>query len=108
MTTADDPRARRQALREEYTDLYDRIAGILFEEDPVGINYEDNTDEYDPEVGTILPRLKACGSAVAVQLVVHEEFVRWFNADVAGPPERYAKIAARIWFEMHDPARQDH
>jgi len=29
--------------------------------------------------------------------VVHQEFVRWFHADTAGPPERYAQIALELW-----------
>ena len=100
MTKAEDIRARRKALRDEYKGLYDRLAAILFEEDPVGINFEDNTDEYEPEVDSILPRLKSCRSAHDVQLVVHEEFVRWFEAETAGPIERYGKIARRVWTEI--------
>lgn len=100
MTKTDDIRARRKALRDEYKGLYDRLAAILFEEDPIGINFEDNTDEYEQEVGSILPRLKSCRSAQDVQTVVHEEFVRWFEVETAGPVERYRKVASRIWSEI--------
>jgi hypothetical protein len=99
-TEADDIRVRREALREEYKGLYDRVLAILFEEDPAGINFEDNTDEYEPEVDTILPRLKSCHSVGDVRTVVHEEFIRWFDGDTAGPPERYGRIAKRIWSEL--------
>jgi len=34
------------------------------------------------------------------RLLVHEEFVRWFDADTAGPVERYKKVASRIWTEV--------
>jgi hypothetical protein len=94
--TVDDKRARRKALRAEYEELYDRVSAILFEEDPIGINFDDNTDEYELEVDTILPRLKTCRTAADVQAVVHEEMVRWFDV-TAGPAERYATIATRIW-----------
>jgi hypothetical protein len=67
---------------------------------PFGINFEDNTDEYEPETDTILPRLKSCRSAEEVRSVVHEEFVRWFDDHVAGPPERYGRISKRIWAEI--------
>ena len=100
MTTKQNIQAQRRALREEYKGLYDRLVAILFEEDPVGINFEDNTDEYEPEVGSILPRLKTCRSALDVQTVVHEEFIRWFDARTAGPPERYRKVATRVWTEI--------
>lgn len=32
-----------------------------------------------------------------VHNAVYSEFVRWFDADTAGPPERYEKIASEIW-----------
>ena len=44
--------------------------------DPVGINFESNTDEYEPEVGTILPQLRSCKSADDVRRMVDREFVR--------------------------------
>jgi hypothetical protein len=93
-------RANRRAIRREYGDLYDRVLQILFEIDPIGINFSHNTDEYEPEVDTILPRLRSCTSARDVQQVVHEEFCRWFDADLAGAPDRYGEIAAKIWTEV--------
>jgi hypothetical protein len=96
----EDPHARRDALKREYGRLYSRVAAILFEEDPVGINLDDNTDEYEPEADTILPRLKFCRTAQDVRTVVHEEFVHWFSSDIAGRPERYERAARRIWSEI--------
>jgi hypothetical protein len=87
----------RRQLRKEYGDLFDSITGILFRNDPIGINFGDNPDEYDPEARTILPRLKICRSSEDVPLVVHEEFVRWFSPHDAGPIERYKKIASEVW-----------
>lgn len=90
------PRASREALRQEFGALYGRVSAILFEEDPIGINFGTNTDEYDPEVDTILPRLAACVTVEDVRAVVHAEFVRWFDPGTAGPAERYTRIAERI------------
>jgi hypothetical protein len=88
----------RRSLKAEYGELFDAIAGLLFRADPIGISFEnEKLDEYAPEAGTILPRLKACASADDVLRVVHEEFVRWFGADNAGPRELYEPIAAEIW-----------
>lgn len=89
--------AERNRLRAEYKQLFDDVAALLFRHDPVRINFEDNSDEYEPETGTILPRLRNCRSAEDVRKVVHEEFVRWFDADIAGPEEHYTAIAAEIW-----------
>jgi hypothetical protein len=87
----------RAALREQYGALFDSVSGVLFREDPIGINFETNTDEYEPEVGTILPRLGSCKAASDVTRVVHEEFVRWFGTDTAGEASRYENVAGEIW-----------
>ena len=85
----------RRRLKEEYGRLYDDLEGLLFRHDPIGINFGSNTDEYGPEVRTILPRLKLCKSIDEVQDVVYEEFVRWFGD--AGTRDKYQVIAAEIW-----------
>ena len=90
-------RAEREELRKEFRELFDTVSEILFRRDPVGINFETNTDEYEPEVGTILPRLRSCESQADVHRVVYEEFVRWFEADTCGPEDRYEPIAIEIW-----------
>ena len=90
----------RDADRRRYGRAFDLLSRILYEEDPIGIAFGDNTDEYEPEVRTILPRLAACGSVEEVREVVHEEFVRWFEEDTAGDPETYAATARRIWEEL--------
>ena len=70
---------------------------ILFRHDPIGVSSEGNTDEYDPEVGTILPRLSRCASADEVRHVVFEEFQKWFTSDDAGDEMRYDAIAKELW-----------
>lgn len=89
----------RRRLKVEYGELFDSVAALLFRHDPIGMicGGDTNTDEYEPEARTILPRLKACHSADDVHVVVHDEFVRWFDEGTAGSPERYTKIAAEIW-----------
>jgi hypothetical protein len=87
----------RRRLKDEYRGLYDSLESLLFRADPIGINFEDNADEYEPEVHTILPRLGSCASSDDVLRVVHEEFVRWFGAETAGPLSRYHQIASDIW-----------
>ncbi len=94
--TDEDTSEARKQLRKQYSNLFDQVQALLFHHDPIGINFETNTDEYDPEVGTILPRLRSCTCAQDVCRVAHEEFVRWFGDD-AGPRERYSKIGAEIW-----------
>jgi hypothetical protein len=95
--TREQIREARRRMRLEYGQLFDSVAALLYRDDPIGINFNDNPDEYEPEAETILPRLNACRSAADVQQVVHEEFVRWFDGDTAGPEERYERVAAEIW-----------
>ena len=95
----------RRRLKAEYGHLFDSVAALLFRRDPIGIAFEnENTDEYEPEAGTILPRLRDCESASDVLRIVHEEFVRWFDAGNAGPEGLYAEIASEIW-QLWQPYR---
>lgn len=109
MTDRAEHRRRRSELRRQLKGLYEQVARILFDEDPIRINFESNTDEYEPEVGTILPRLRECGTAEDVRTVVHGEFVRWFGPEIAGPAENYTSAAKRIWdaFQGHREIRDD-
>jgi hypothetical protein len=82
------------------------VSEILFRHDPMRINAGSNTDEYDPEVGTILPRLKQCRSAQEVQEVVYEEFESWFG--IPGEQAKYCRPSQEIWsaWQRFKQARQ--
>ena len=91
-------RKRCQSLKAAYGRLYSDVSRLLREADPLGlIAMGAPDDEYDPEVSTILPRLREANAVVDVQRIVHEEFVHWFGADIAGPITAYADVAERIW-----------
>ncbi len=62
--SVDETRAAREALRTSHRHAFMRLAQILFEEDPVGINFEDNTAEYEAEAGTILRKLSQCKRSI--------------------------------------------
>ena len=49
----------RDALKRQYDKLFSAISEVLFKADPAGINFEINTDQYEPEVGTIILRLSS-------------------------------------------------
>lgn len=100
MANAEEIRQKRAELKRAYGTAYARLSVILFREDPIGINFEENTDEYEPEVGTILPRLRDTRSVDDVRQIVHEEFVKWFDASTTGPSEKYQVIAQRVWEEI--------
>ena len=89
--------AARDALKRQYGELFNSISLVLFEADPIGINFEINTDEYEPEVGTIIPRLSSAQSAEDVQAIIYEEFCHWFGPDAIWPRENYAAVSEKIW-----------
>jgi hypothetical protein len=89
----------RKKLKAQYQALYTEVESILFKHDLIGINFEYNTDEYDPEVGTILPRLKEANCKEDVASIIYEEFVRWFDEDIALDKENpaYIAMATEVW-----------
>ncbi len=74
---------KKTEIQKLYRELYREIEEILFRCDPIGINFDENIDEYDPEVGTILPRLKGTRSEADVLNIIYEEFMRWSGVDIA-------------------------
>ena len=87
----------KKRFKAEYGELYFKVSEILFRHDPEGINFETNTDEYEPEVETILPRLKEASSATDLRRIIREEFIRWFGADEVGPESEFEEIAQEVW-----------
>ena len=86
----------KSQLRVAYKGLYEEVEEILFRHDPEEINFGFNTDEYVPEVGTILPRLKEARSEADVHEIVLEEFARWFPAEDKDR-EAYRALSSEIW-----------
>ena len=92
---AEQARKDRPTVKAKFGPLFDEVSAILFRHDPMHVNFVTNIDEYEPEVGTILPRLKDCRSARDVQKVVYEEFEQWFG--IPGKPEKYRLLSQEIW-----------
>ncbi len=90
-------KTERDAIKRQYDVLFASISDALFEADPIGINFGENTDEYEPEAGTIIPRLDSAKSVEDVQTIVYEEFCRWFDSVTAGSKQKYASVSAKIW-----------
>jgi hypothetical protein len=87
----------REQLKKQYGALFETVTALLFQSDPMGINLEDNSEEYDPETGTILPRLTGPKSVEDVQTIVYEEFCRWFGKENAGSRNAYEEVSLKIW-----------
>ncbi|MEQ7010134.1 hypothetical protein ABN028_28540 [Actinopolymorpha sp. B17G11] len=67
-------RARQSRFEQTVTqrDLVDSVSQILFRADPVGINFETNTDEYDAEAETIVIGLPNTHGPEDVNALTHE------------------------------------
>lgn len=98
--------AERKELREQYGELYDKVTQLLNQRDMMGLSFEEHVENYEAEVGTILPRLMFCKGMEDVQIVVYEEFCRWFGVGGlepnAGRIDDYKEVAQEIWAATTD------
>jgi len=92
----DEEAIKRKKIKKENLIFFNRVAEILLKHDPMGIDYEVNPDEYEPEAGTIIPRLSECSGQLDARKMIHEEFVRWFYDDTGSEAE-YTDVAKEIW-----------
>jgi hypothetical protein len=87
----------REVLRRQFGALYEEVQSIVFRHDPVGINFEVNPDEYDPEVSAIVPKVVHAQSPDEVQQIVREEFEHWFGPGQAFREESFEPIATQVF-----------
>lgn len=86
-----------EALR-RYHALVAAVKAALDSADPIGLlEMGAPSDEYDPEVGSIVPRVAKATDAAEVHQIIHSEFGRWFGDDTAGPFATYEAPAREIW-----------
>ncbi len=87
----------RQRLKREYAGMFQELSAYLYEQDPMGLNYGINPDEYEDEVGTILPRTLDAQSPADVVAVLREEFERWFGPRLRIENATYEDLAEGIF-----------
>jgi hypothetical protein len=74
------------------------VSQILIEIDPIGlIGSGAPKDEYEPEAKSIMLRIDAQNSLEEINNIVYEEFIKWFDKDIAGEREKYIGAAVKIW-----------
>src|SRR5215510_15311929 len=95
----------KRGLKEKYRSAYLELSRLVEEADPVQlIAASAPTDEYGPEVASILSRLHETRSVEDVQRMVHEVFVRWFGPDIAGQESDYTVLSKSIWAWSTQPS----
>jgi hypothetical protein len=100
MTGEEETRWIRDELLRRHGVAGHRLNDILFDEDPALVNFEVNIDEYEPEVWTILPRLRVCRSSEEVEQVLREELQEWFGDQALISTAKCQRIAQRVWTEV--------
>jgi hypothetical protein len=82
-------------VKADYGDRFKELRSIINEYDPIGlIDIGAPSDEYDPEVKTIIVQLKNEMTKQEVHELVYQEFQRWFGM---GEREDYEELAAAIF-----------
>ena len=69
----------------------------MFKHDPMKINLETHTDEYDPEAGTVISRLETVTNQDDVATILHEALIDWIGVEIAGDRDRYIALVQDIW-----------
>ncbi len=91
-------RTDRKRMKENYAALHEAVADALRVADPIGlIATGAPQDEYELEVGTILPRLRDARTPDDCQRIIYEEFAYWVGEETAGQRESYAAAARGVW-----------
>lgn len=86
-----------KTLKLEQPEFFKVVSDLMFKHDPMKINLETHTDEYDPEAGTVISRLETATNQDDVATILHEEFIAWFGEGIAGDRDSYIALAQDIW-----------
>ena len=87
----------REEFRRQHGPLFDACVREFYRTDPIHVAPHAPLDEYEPQVHTVLPRLGECTGQADVQRVLHEEFVKAFGPELAGPIGRYSTLSYTVW-----------
>jgi hypothetical protein len=86
-----------------YQDLVAAVERAINEADPIALLAGGApSDEYAPEIGTIIPLLANAHRPDDVTGVLHGEFVCWFGEGTAGPRQAYEVLSRQIWDVLLD------
>jgi hypothetical protein len=85
-------------MERRYQAFVAAVERAIKDADPIGLlKGGAPADEYSPEIGAIVPRVRNAQSVDEITAVLHEEFVRWFGNDTAGRRQAYEAPARQIW-----------
>jgi hypothetical protein len=87
-------RPDRRRFSRAYLVLYEEVVRIFDRHDPVALIASGSpAGEYEPEVSTILPRLREAAGPDDALRIVNEEFEKWFGQPASDAEE----LGREIW-----------
>ena len=88
-----------EMVRSQQPLLLRHISTILYECDPVCLNYGFNDDEYDPEAISIIYELQDAKSAQDSSDIVIRQIQEWFGEDLSPYKDngKFLRMCQRIW-----------
>lgn len=90
-------RRQRERKRRDRS-RYELLEELFFRHDPIRIAAV--RDEYDPEVGLLLPKLDRVRSERELTDEIFVIFQRMFSPEIAGARKSYEPIARDIWQQI--------
>jgi hypothetical protein len=86
-------------IRNQHPLLLKEVSSILFESDPMCLNFDNNVDEYDPEAVSIISELSEAQSPEDVADIVIVQFRNWFDCDLSPykDNDKFTRMSKRIW-----------
>jgi len=91
-------RSERKSRVAPYAVLVVDVNECLYRADPIGLAAAGcPPDEYEAEAESIVIRLPEASTSDQLLEVVHDEFQKWFGADVAGSRATYEELSRAIW-----------
>ena len=90
-------------LQKEYGRFYRGVSDILFRHNPMELDGNRNTGQYDPEVDLLLSRIREAEDLNTLGALLFEVFLTDFGEENCGSRERFDVAAAEIWkaYERH-------
>ncbi len=78
--------------------LEERIREVINRHDPIGlIAYGCPSDEYDPEIQKIIPKIKIAKSVLELHDSVYSIFCEMFNKNIAGNRREYRELSEELY-----------
>lgn len=88
----------------KYNKLIIELRSVFNKFDPIGIQEDENFDEYNPEIKAILSKTRKGMNMVQLQELIYNVFVSWFDEETAGNKEEYENLTREVYehFKNHN------